>query len=222
MPWYLKEHLPQLQAAVDRAPSIFNQRPWELELAADDRVELYSVPNEALASTGLLREAVISCGAALYNLRLAIRVAGRQPTVSLLPELDRDLGLLNTVTGDRTLLASIEVMPGRAVKPTDAQQELYEALWLRRTDRGPYRYLPVPPPILVEMEIAAAREHGWLRTLTPAESRRARRAAIRASRELGQQACCPARGSAAGRLRSDARGREGSADPARLLAAGNG
>ncbi len=187
MPWYLKQHLPQLQAAVDRAPSLFNQRPWELALAADDRVELYSVPNETLAGAGLLREAVISCGAALYNLRLAIRVSGRQPTVWLLPGLDRDPGLLSTVTGGRTLLASIEVMPGRAVRPTDALQELYEALWLRRTDRGPYRYLPVPPPILVEMEIAAAHERGWLRTLSPAESRRARRAAVRASGELGSR-----------------------------------
>lgn len=184
MPWYLKQYLPLLCGAVDRAPSIFNQRPWELELAADDRVDLYSVPNDALAGAGLLREAVISGGAALYNLRLAIRVAGRQPSVWLLPGLDQDSGLLDAVTGARTLLASVEVMPGRAAQPGSAVQELYEALWLRRTDRGPYLYMPVPPPILVEMEIAAAREHGWLRTLTPAESRRARRAAIRASREL--------------------------------------
>jgi len=191
MPWYLRQYLPQLTEALDRAPSIFNQRPWELELAADDRVELYSVPNDALAGAGLLREAVISCGAALYNLRLAIRVAGRQPTVWLLPGLDQDSGLLDAVTGARTLLASVEVMPGRAARPTKAEQELYEALWLRRTDRGPYRYQPVPLPILAEMEIAAAHEHGWLRTLTPAESRRARRAAIRASRELGNRLADP-------------------------------
>ena len=185
MPWYLRQYLPQLREAVDRAPSIFNQRPWELEVTADDRAELYSVPNDVLADAGLLREAVISCGAALYNLRLAIRVAGRRPTVWLLPGLDQDSGLLDAVTGGRTLLASVEVMPGRAASPTDAEQELFEALWLRRTDRGPYRYLPVPPPILVEMEIAAAHEHGWLRTLSPAESRQARRAAVTASRELG-------------------------------------
>ena len=187
MSWYLRQYLPQLCEAVDRAPSIFNQRPWELELAADDRLDMYSVPNAALARAGLLRESVISCGAALYNLRLAIRVAGRQPTVWLLPGLDHDPGLLDTVTGERTLLASVEVMPGRAAPPTSAEQELYEALWLRRTDRRPYRYLPVPLPILVEMEIAAADERGWLRTLTPAESRRVRRAAMKASGELGSQ-----------------------------------
>jgi hypothetical protein len=184
MPWYPRQYLPQLREAMDRAPSVFNQHPWEVVAAADDRLELYSVPNAALADSGLFREAVISCGAALYNLRLAIRVAGRRPTLWLLPGLDHDTGLLETVPRERTLLASVEVMPGRASPPADAEQELYEALWLRRTDRGPHRYLPVPAPILVEMEVAAAHERGWLRTLPPAESRRIRRAAARASKEI--------------------------------------
>ena len=186
MPWHPRQYLPQLREAVDRAPSIFNQRPWELTAADDDRLELYSVPSAALADSGLFREAVISCGAALYNLRLAIRVAGRKPTAWLLPGMDHDTALLETVHAERTLLASVEVMPGRAASPTDAEQELYEALWLRHTDRSPHRYQPVPAPILVEMEVAAAHERGWLRTLNPAESRRARRAAARASWEIDQ------------------------------------
>jgi len=37
MPWYFSQYLPQLHEAADRAPTIFNQRPWELEIAADDR-----------------------------------------------------------------------------------------------------------------------------------------------------------------------------------------
>ena len=76
-------------------------------------------------------------------------------------------------------------MPGRATRPTGVDQELYEALWLRRTDRGPYRYQPVPLPILVEMEAAAARERGWLRLLSRPESRQLRRAAAQASAEIG-------------------------------------
>jgi hypothetical protein len=39
MPWYPGQYLPQLRDAVNRAPSIFNRRPWELELAAGDRAE---------------------------------------------------------------------------------------------------------------------------------------------------------------------------------------
>ncbi len=184
MSWSLRDDMPRLRKAVDSAPSIFNLRPWELRLVADDRVELYCAPDAVLGSK-LPREVVISCGAALYNLRLAIEVAGRTPSAWLLPDLDRDSGLLTTVTGKRTLLASVEVMPGRAAPPAGAEQELYEALWLRRTDRTPYRYLPVPTPILVEMQLAAAHEHGWLRIMSRAESRKLRRAAIRASADLG-------------------------------------
>ena len=50
MSWNLRQDLPRLQKGMDAAPSIFNQRPWELRLAADDRLELYSVPNAILAA----------------------------------------------------------------------------------------------------------------------------------------------------------------------------
>ncbi len=184
MPYDLAADMPRLHKVVDVAPSIFNQRPWELVQDGKDRVDLYSVPDPVLG--GLLpREVAISCGAALYNLRLAFRVIGRTPSVTLLPDLDRDLNQLTTITAAPTRLASVEIMLGRTAPPPDAAQELYEALWLRRTDRAPFRYLPVPPPILVEMEVAAARERGWLRTLSRAESRQLRRAAARASRQLG-------------------------------------
>ena len=91
MSWDLSSDMPRLRTAVDSAPSIFNQRPWELRLAANDRVELYSVPDETLGEK-LPREVVISCGAALYNLRLAIKVAGRTPTSWLLPAWTRSQG----------------------------------------------------------------------------------------------------------------------------------
>jgi hypothetical protein len=184
MAWDLRQDIPRLRRAVDNAPSIFNQRPWELDFPASDRVDLYSAPNPILGRT-LPREVVISCGAALYNLRLAIEVAGRTPSVWLLPGLDQGSGLLTTVTEGRTLLASVEVASARPTPPTDAEQERYEALWLRRMDGGPYPYIPVPIPILVEMEMAAAHEHGWLRIIPKADSRRLLRAAIRASSELG-------------------------------------
>jgi hypothetical protein len=183
MSWNLGQDMPRLHKVMEAAPSIFNQRPWELRLAADDRLELYSVPDPDLGGR-LPREVVISCGAALYNLRLAVAVAGRIPSVWLLPGLDRESELLTTVSEQRTLLASVEVMLGRTSPPTAGQQELYEALWLRRTDRAPYQYLPVPIPILVEMELAAARERGWLRIMSRAESRRVRRAAVQASADL--------------------------------------
>ncbi len=191
---FTDEEMTRLRNAMDRAPSIFGQHPWKLELATDeqgrtvrDRVELYSAPDNEDLGKLLPREVVISCGAALYNLRLAIQVAGREPSVWLLPGLDLDSGLLTTVASQETLLASVEVMPGRAAPPTDAEQELYEALWLRRTDRGPHQYVPVPPPILVEMEIAAARERCWLRALPDHQRRQALRAIAAANKKIAEE-----------------------------------
>jgi hypothetical protein len=183
---FTDKEMTRLREAMDRAPSIFNQRPWDLRRVADDRVDLYSAPAEDLGRL-LPREVVISCGAALYNLRLAIRVAGREPSVWLLPGLNLSSGLLTTVASEEILLASIEVMQGRPNPPTIAEQELYEALWLRRTDRRPYQYVPVPPPILVEMENAAAHEHCWLRTLPDHQRRQALRAVASANKKIHQE-----------------------------------
>lgn len=202
MAYSFRQDFARLQKVIDRATSIFNQHPWELRLVADDRVELYSDPDEHLGKM-LPREVVISCGAALYNLRLAIHVAGRDPSVWLLPDLDHHASLLTSVASAPTLLASIEVWAGRPSPPTDAQQELYEALWLRRTERGPYRYVPVPPTILVEMENAAAQEHAWMRTLPPRQARQAFRALAEANKRISQERVITERLSGLNRVQDD-------------------
>jgi hypothetical protein len=70
-------------------------------------------------------------------------------------------------------------MTERTAPPAAGVQELYEAMWLRHIDSGPYALLPVPLPLLVEMEDAAAEEHGWLRVLHPRQQRQILRAAAR-------------------------------------------
>ncbi len=202
MAYSFRQDFARLQKVMDRATSIFNQRPWDLRLVADDRVELYSDPDESLGKM-LPREVVISCGAALYNLRLAIKVAGRKPSVWLLPDLDHHASLLTTVASEPTLLASIEVWSGHPDPPSDAQQELYEAVWLRRTDRGPYRYVPVPPTILVEMETAAAEERAWLRTLPPRQRRQAFRALAAANKKINGERVLTERMSGLSRAQDD-------------------
>jgi hypothetical protein len=169
-----------IRAAADCAPSIFGQRPWHVQLKQDDRdvVELYADPDQDLGAM-LPREVAISCGAALYNIRLAIRVEGHTPSVFELPHLNREWLIKNLPTG-RTLLASVETLASRPTPPTAGVAELYEALWLRHTDRSPFTLLPVPLPLLVEMEQAAATEHGWLRVLHPRERKLILRAAARA------------------------------------------
>ena len=100
--------------AVQSAPSIFGRRAWDAALAGEerDRVELYAdadrVPDDVSP-----REVAISCGAALYNLRLAIRVAGREPSVWMLPGLDQGSPLIDHLNRGRVLVASVEIMTER-------------------------------------------------------------------------------------------------------------
>ena len=154
-----------------RAPSVSNTQPWSFRIVADDRIELRAsagAGGEGGPGAGrwdlLLhsptpgpwaREYAISCGAALLNLRLAIRVLDHDPVVTLLPD----------PSGDPGLLASVEIVTGKTHQASAVEQELYEAIWQRHTDRWPFSDTPVRAGILVEMERAAAREHGWLRLL---------------------------------------------------------
>ena len=174
----------RIRAAADCAPSIFNQHPWHVQLNPnnEDVVELYADPDPDLGAM-LPREVAISCGAALYNIRLAIRVEGHTPSVFEVPGLNRDW-LIKSLPAGRTLLASVETLASRPTPPTAGVAELYEALWLRHTDREPFTLLPVPLPLLVEMEHAAAVEHGWLRVLHPHERKLILRAAARAGDRL--------------------------------------
>ena len=178
MAWH--PDMARITEAVHSAPSIFNQRPWEAVVAGDerDRVELYANPDRVPDDISP-REVAISCGAALYNLRLAIRVAGREPSVWMLPGLDGASPLIDHLSSGRVLVASVEVMPNRTHPPTAGVQELYEAIWLRHINTGPYAAVPVPVPLLVEMEEAASEEHGWLRILHPKEEKAILRATTR-------------------------------------------
>ena len=166
--------------AVQSAPSIFGQRAWDAKLAGEARnsVELYADPDRVPANISP-REVAISCGAALYNLRLALRVAGREPSVWMLPGLDQESPLIDHLGTRRILVASVEVSLDRIAPPTAGVQELYEAIWLRHINPGEYAAEPLPLPLLVEMEDAAAEEHGWLRILHPREQKAILRATVR-------------------------------------------
>ena len=70
------------------------------------------------------------------------------------------------------LLASVEIVTERVKKPTIWEQELYEAIGRRHTNRWPYKIIPAPLPIITTMEDAAAQEGAYLRLLHRHEARR--------------------------------------------------
>ena len=174
MSYDLPPDIPRIIDHVQKAPSIFNTRPWWFEPRPPDRVELWlrgkqGKPQgvaQAREARARAREYVISCGAALFDLRMTIRVAGHDLVVWLLPDPEHA-----DPYGPPTLLALVEIVTGRVKKPNIAEQELYEAIERRHTNRQPYKILPTPLPIIAAMEDAASAEGAYLRLLHPREAR---------------------------------------------------
>src|SRR5262245_2796909 len=113
-----------LHAAV-RAPSPHNTQPWRFDVGPG-HIDLCLDRDRALpVADPDAREARLSCGAALFNLRFALRASGRTVRYDLLP--DRDLPeLLATVclSGTRT--------------PSPEQQRLAAAIHRRASNRRPF------------------------------------------------------------------------------------
>lgn len=112
-----------------RAPSLHNSQPWRW-VAKDGVVDLFSDPTRIGRSTDRMgQEVLISCGAVLDHLRVAMVAAGWQSNIDRFPN-PSNLGHL----------ASIDFSPLDFV--TDAQRARAEAIRLRRTDRLPFATPP--------------------------------------------------------------------------------
>ena len=167
------------------APSVFNTQPWSFWIRDGDCIELR--PHMAMqpGHPGVLldrqlqytdeaaRELTISCGAALFNLRMALRVMGHLIAVRLLPDPVRD----------PTLLASIEIS-SRPRPPTPEEQDLYDAIWRRHTYRRPFTGKRVHHNIITELLLAAKQEKGLLRELYPFQVNYWLHAVARAEQDL--------------------------------------
>ncbi len=131
-----------------RAPSILNSQPW-LFRVGDYAIELFADPHRKLRADLTGREMLISCGAALYGLRLAIRSLGYQPRVQLLPDPDRSALLARVTLGDSEPI-------------TDFERQLVEAMPHRHTHRGPFSGQPLPRGLLIGLQHDAVVEHASL------------------------------------------------------------
>jgi nitroreductase len=112
-----------------RAPSVHNTQPW-LWRIGDDRVQLYADWNRHLVATDPdRRDLVLSCGAALHHLLVALAAQGLEAQVERLPDPD-DSGHLATIT--------VRAGAGQA-----ADAALFPAIERRRTDRRRMSHRPV-------------------------------------------------------------------------------
>ncbi|MBE1583571.1 Acg family FMN-binding oxidoreductase [Nonomuraea angiospora] len=136
------------------APSIHNTQPWIFSTSGDE-ISLRADPDRKLrVSDTSGRELLISCGAALYTLRTAMRCQGWEPVVCTLPDPDRP-----------SLLARLR--PGAETAPDESLKTLGREIKRRRTHRAGFADVPVPDR-LIERLTRAAMEEGA--RLTPVRS----------------------------------------------------
>jgi nitroreductase len=149
----------ELLAAATAAPSMHNTQPWRFAVRRD-MIELRADPDRLLpVADPDGRGVLIACGAALFNLRLAAKAAGREPVIQLLPD-----------PADPLLVATVRL--AGPYQATPAERELQTAIALRHTNRAPFSGRPVPPGVLAELADAAQAEGGILHVLDHEETAR--------------------------------------------------
>ncbi|OBF14212.1 NAD(P)H nitroreductase [Mycobacterium sp. ACS4331] len=114
----------QAVTVASRAPSLHNSQPW-LWIADGAELQLHLDRSRIIRHTDRgAREALISCGAVLDHLRIAMAAAGWQSFVERLPNPSRP-----------THLASLDFRRAESVAP--ATRDRANAILRRRTDRLP-------------------------------------------------------------------------------------
>jgi len=150
-----------LVRAAITAPSVYTTQPWTFVMEEQDKgIELHADLTRRLPLTDPYgREAVISCGSALFNVRVAMRHLGFSPVVRTFPHPQ-----------DSSFLA--EVTWGAYGRPSHDEQRMYGALRRRHSVRGPFLARPLPSSLIDELREQARGEGATLHYLDDSTSRR--------------------------------------------------
>ncbi|MEV0400986.1 hypothetical protein [Actinoallomurus sp. NPDC050550] len=144
------ELLQQLVEAAVWAPSAHDTRPWWFDTHGET-VTLHADTDRRLNVVDPHgREMLISCGAALFTLRLAVRRLGRRPEVRMGSDPDRP-GLI------------ADVSLGQPQPVSDDERQMCEQIERRRTHRGGFRACALPVGLLQDLRAHACAEHVSLR-----------------------------------------------------------
>jgi len=155
-------------AAAVHAPSVHNTQPWRFG-PGERYIDVYADAGRRLrVADPAGRELMISCGAAVFTLRVALRYLGWLPRARLLPDRSRP-ALVARVSWDEDQIAA------------DAyEREMYAAVTARYTHRGGFGPAPLPAGTLAALREEATREGAMLRLVGAGDQRDALAAAVQA------------------------------------------
>jgi nitroreductase len=143
-----------------RAPSGHNTQPWRFDIA-DGRLCLYADRSRALPVVDPEdRELVMSCGAALAHLTVALRHFGYAGDVTPFPD-----------PADPDLLTTVGL--GQAHTPRPGDHQLFRAIDKRHTHRADFETRPVHHQVLAQLERDAHRAGAALHAYTGDEAQSA-------------------------------------------------
>lgn len=134
------------------APSSHNTQPWKFKIENDtiylsaDRTRLLPIADPEG------RELIISCGTALFNLRIALHHFGYAGKIVAFP----DPNLPN-------LLACIQL--GNSIQESGDEHLLFNAIQRRHTNRGNYEDWDIPESLLDWLKADASTEGIWMYTV---------------------------------------------------------
>ena len=131
------------------APSSHNTQPWLFKIDSEE-IYLYADRNRGLSITDTEgRELVISCGTALFNLRIALHHFGYKGEIITFPNPENS-----------ELLACIKL--GYRIKESTDNNLLFNAISKRHTNRQNYQWWDAPQSLLRWLQSDAELEGVWL------------------------------------------------------------
>jgi hypothetical protein len=140
------------------APSRHNAQPWVFEIEGEE-VRVYADPVRALpVADPDGRQLVMSCGAAIVNLRVAAAHFGHATTTEVIAGHRRD-----------GLLARVRLEERRSSTPE--LEEMFQAIPRRRTNRLPLEGREPPEGLVTKLLREARQEGAWLRPVEEHERR---------------------------------------------------
>ena len=165
-PLTVQEIAAYVVAAAVWAPSVHNTQPWWFSAGGEQEISLYAdAGRQLMVADPRGREMMISCGAALFTARLALRSIGYIPETSVLPDPGRPL-LVARVRWQRRAAAA------------EFEQRLFSQVLRRRTHRGGFGPLPLAPDLVAMLQEGAERDGAMLRIIDGEGSRAALAAVV--------------------------------------------